>query len=101
MEYGKIDFHSIPCPGYKLARSTDHDKLTANQLFCHSDLVIDFVTVILSQSEGLGKMALGIVKYACECSFQLISVIWFMASLSRSVIVDPAARGNGVLVARF
>ena len=40
------------------ARSTDRDKLTANQWFRHSDLVTDFVTVILSQSEGLGKMAL-------------------------------------------
>ena len=29
---------------------------------CHSDLVTDFVTAILSESEGLGKMALGTVK---------------------------------------
>ena len=55
------------------ARSTDCDKLTANKLtahqwFHHSDLVIDFVTVILSQSEGLGKMALGILKYAYDRS---------------------------------
>ena len=50
------------------ARSTDRDKLTAHQWFHHSDLVIDFITVILSQSEGLGKMALGIVKYAYDRS---------------------------------
>ena len=39
-------------------------QLTANQRFRHSDLVTDFVTVILPQSEGLGKMALRIIKYA-------------------------------------
>ena len=54
--------------GSDRAKSTDHDKLTtnkltANQQFCHSDFVTDFVIVISSQSEGLGKMALGIVKY--------------------------------------
>ena len=56
-------------PKAKRARSTDCDKLTANNLtekqrFRHSDLVTDFATVISSQSEGLGKMAQGIVKYA-------------------------------------
>ena len=56
------------------------NKLTANQQFCHSDLVTDFFTVILSQSEGLGKMALGIAKYAHDRSSQLISVIWFAVS---------------------
>ena len=45
------------------AKSTDRNKLTgnkltANQRFRHSDFVL-----ISSQSEGLGKMALGIVKY--------------------------------------
>ena len=45
------------------------NKLTANQRFRHTYLVADFVTVILSQSEGLGKMALGIVKYASDHSF--------------------------------
>ena len=40
------------------AKSTDRDKLTANQRFRYSD----FVAVISSLSEGLGKMALGIVK---------------------------------------
>ena len=74
------------------ARSTGPDKLTANQPFCHSDLVSDFVTVILSQSEGLGKMALGIVKYAYDRFSQLISVIWFAVSLSQSVVVDSSSR---------
>ena len=61
---------------------------------CHGDLVTDFVTVILSQSEGLGKMALGIVKQAYNGSSQPIGVIWFTVSLfavslSLSVVVDP------------
>ena len=38
------------------------NNLTAKRRFCYSGFVTDFVTVILSQSEGLGKMALGIVK---------------------------------------
>ena len=51
----------------KRAKSTDRDKLTANKLtanlwFRYSDLVTHFVAVVSSQSEGLGKMALGIVK---------------------------------------
>ena len=81
------------------ARSTDRHKLTANKLtanqqFRHSDyLVTDFATVILSQSEDLGKMALEIVKYAYDCSSQLIGVIWFAVSLfafslSWSVVVE-------------
>ena len=37
-------------------------QLTANQRFRYSDFVTDFVEVISSQSEGLGKMAPGIVK---------------------------------------
>ena len=53
---------------------------TANQRFRHSDLVTDFVTVILSQGEGLGKMALGVVKYAYDRSSPLIGVIWFAVS---------------------
>ena len=71
------------------ARSTDRDKLTASQQFRHSDLVTDFITVILPQSEGLGKMALGIVKYAYDHSSQLIGVIWVG---SRSVVVDTQNR---------
>ena len=71
------------------ARSTNSNKLTASQQFCHSDLITDFVTVISSQSEGLGKMALGIVKYAYDCSSQLIGIIWFAVSLSQSVVVYP------------
>ena len=48
-------------------KSTERDKLTAkkltvNQRFRLSDFITDFVTVILSQSEGLENMALGIVK---------------------------------------
>ena len=58
------------------AKSTDRDKLTANKLtanqrFRHSD----FVTVIWSQSERLGKMALGIVKYFYDRPSQPIGVI--------------------------
>ena len=77
------------------AKSTDRDKLTANKLtanqwFRHSDLV----TVASSQSEGLRKMALGIVKYFYLRPSQLFGVIWFAFSLfavssSRSVVVDP------------
>ena len=33
-------------------------------------------------------MALGIVKYAHDRSSQLIGVIWFAVSLSRSVVVN-------------
>ena len=33
------------------------NKLTVNQWFCYSDLVTDFVALILSLSEGSGKMA--------------------------------------------
>ena len=62
------------------ARSTDRDKLTTNQRFRHKDLVTDFVAVILSQSEGLGKMASEIVKYAYDRSSELIGVIWFAFS---------------------
>ena len=76
------------------ARSTDCDKLTANQQFHHSDLITDFVTVISSQSEGLGKMALGIVKYADDRSSQPIGIIWFTVSLLRSVFVDPVHTHN-------
>ena len=67
------------------ARSTDHDKLTANKLTVsqrlrHSDLITDFVTVIKSQNESLGKMAQGLKKYAYDRSSQLIDVIWFAVS---------------------
>ena len=36
------------------------NKLTAKQRFRYSDFITDFVTVISSQSESLGKMAVGI-----------------------------------------
>ena len=53
------------------ARSTDCSKLTANQRF-----ITVISSLILSQSKGLGKMALMIVEYAYDRSFQLIGVIW-------------------------
>ena len=62
------------------AKSTDRDKLTANKLtanqrFCYSDFVTDFVVVISSRSEGLGKMALGIVKIYLGSPFSPSSVV--------------------------
>ena len=42
-----------------------------------------------SQSEGVGKISPGMVKYAYNRSSQLIGVIWFTVSLSQSVVVDP------------
>ena len=57
------------CP---LSPQAQPGQLTANQQFRHSDLLADFATVISSQSEGLGQMALGIVKYAYDRSSQLI-----------------------------
>ena len=74
-------------------------QLTANQWFRHSDLVTDFVMMILSQSEGLGKTALGIVKYAYDRSSPLIGAVWFAVSLfavslSRSVVVDPSTSSH-------
>ena len=59
-------------------------QLTAKKRFRHSDLV----TVNLSQSEGLGKMAPGIVKYAYDRSSQSIGVIWFAVSLSRTPFLE-------------
>ena len=61
-------------------RASEPGHLTANQRFRHNDLVTNHF-VILSQSEGLGKMALEIVKYAYDHSSQLIGVIWFAVSL--------------------
>ena len=63
----KKSFHLILENENGRAKSTDRDKLTANKLtakqrFHYSGFVTDFVAVISSQSEGLGKMALGIVK---------------------------------------
>ena len=63
-------------------------KLTANERFHHSDLVTDFVTVILSKTEGLGKMAPGIVKYAYDRSSQLVGVIWFSVSCRGPCLPD-------------
>ena len=55
------------CMLYCQDKSTDSDKLTANKLtakrrFRYSIFVTDLVAVISSQREGLGEMALGIVK---------------------------------------
>ena len=57
------------------AKSTDRGKLTANQRICYSDFISDFVAVISPQSEGLGKMALGIVKIYLGSPFSPISVV--------------------------
>ena len=51
------------------------NKLTANQRFCYSDFVTDFVAVISPQNEGLGKMALGIVKIYLGSPFSPLSVV--------------------------
>ena len=51
-------------------------------------LVTDFVAVILSQSEGLGKMALGIVKIYLGSPFPANRRCLRSVS-SRSVVVDP------------
>ena len=51
------------------------NKLTISEQFHYCDLINDFVTVFSSQSEGLGKMVLGIVKYTYDHSSQLIGII--------------------------
>ena len=68
-------------------------QLTTNQRG-HSDLVTDLVTVILAISEGLGKVAVEILKYAYDRSSQLSDIIWFAISLlaislSWSAVLDP------------
>ena len=63
---------------YELARSTDREPPVSS--------------LISSKSEGLGKTALGIVKYAYDRSSQLIGVIWFAVSLSRSFVVDSITK---------
>ena len=87
--------------------SIDYNKLSTNQLtvsqrFRHSDLITDFVSVISSQSEGLGKMGLGRVKYDYDRSSQLIGIIWFTVSLFCSQFVCDhfvaiSYRGPGLL----
>ena len=52
------------------------------------DFDTDFVAVILSQSEGLGKMALGIVKMYLGSPFSTNRCSWRSVCL-RSVVVDP------------
>ena len=65
------------------AKSTDRDKLTAKQWFLYM-----FSSLISSQSEGFGKMALGIVKIYFKITLLSQSAL-FAVSLSRSVVVDP------------
>ena len=80
----------------KRAKSTDCDKLTVNKLtvkqrFRCSDFVTDFVAVISSLSEGLGKMALGIAKIYLGSPFSANRrCSWSVGS--RSVVVDPKER---------
>ena len=45
--------------------------------------------MILSQSMGISKMALGIVEYFYDRPSQPIGVIWFAVSFLRSIAVDP------------
>ena len=70
------------------AKSPDRDKLTANQRFRYSDIVTDFVVVILSKSEGLGKMAPGTVKIYLGSPFSA-NRCCLQSVCSRSVAVDP------------
>ena len=49
--------------GWFRAKSTDRDKPTTNQRLPVIASQRDSITVISSQSKGLGKMALDIVKY--------------------------------------
>ena len=75
------------------AKSTYRDKLTANKLtakrrFRYSGFVTDFVAVISSQSEGLGKMALGIVKIYLGSPFSANQRCPRSVG-PRSVVVDP------------
>ena len=57
------------------------------------DFVTDFVTVISSQSEGLGKMALGIVKIYLGSPFsanrRCSRSVCSRSVGSQSVVVDP------------
>ena len=72
------------CFGLQSPVTNEPIQLTANQWFRHI-----YFSLISLQSEGLGKMALGIVKYFYDRPSQPIGVIWFVVSLSRSVVVDP------------
>ena len=60
----------------------------------------DFVLLVSSQSEGLGKMALGIITYFSDRLSQPIGVSWFAISLSWSVAVDPGQWGIICLLAQ-
>ena len=53
---------NTPSPRKKRAKSTDRELTDREATISLHDFVTDFVAVISSQSEGLGKMALGIVK---------------------------------------
>ena len=55
-------------------------QLTVNQQLPLISSLSDFIAVILSQSEGLGKMALGMVNCFYDRLSQPIDVIWFAVS---------------------
>ena len=72
---------------------TDREQTDCEAVISLHDFVTDFVAVILSQSQGLGKMALGIVKIYLGSPFSanrrcLLSVCSRSVG-SRSVVVDP------------
>ena len=81
------------------AKSTDRDKLTTKRPFRYSGFVTDFVAVISSQSEGLGKMALGIVKIHLGSPFsanrRCPRSVCLRSVGSQSVVVDPVDCGLG------
>ena len=70
------------------AKLTDRDKLITNRRFHYSDFAANFVAVISSQSEGLGKMALMIVKIYLGSPF-LANQRCLWSVCLRSVVVDP------------
>ena len=55
MQYSSSSSVALAEPSQLIA-----NKLTMKQRFRYSDFITDFVTVISSQSESLGEMALGI-----------------------------------------
>ena len=54
--------HNLPEAIAARAKSTDREQTDCEAMILLHDFVTDFVTVILSPSEGLSKMALWIVK---------------------------------------
>ena len=71
-------------------------QLTAKQRISLHDFVTDFVAVISSQSEGLGKMALGIVKVYLGSQFSANRVVcgqFVHGQLVRGQFVVVSCRG--------